>query len=897
MNMYLRVLLFAIILIPTASASMCPKNIYYLTPGYSFADGNVIFSHMDMDLSKSGIQNIAKVPPGELTTAEIAWGWGSNCPDCTVYINSFGSWDTDKDIMKLYSGPKGEFPSDSKIPISFMTPNTPGVYKFRVIFAYDKEYALDFDGSNLCSEAECQAREECSVLIAEGDINVTTLGAEGTTPLSVELTSPKTTAVSGILKANVGAVIPINADVKAPPNTTVDITIEIDDQEVSGFLPYSWNTFNSSEGTHWIVVIAEDENGTRAYDEIEVLLLNKTGEYGAIPPLVWKQRIKGTVNDLDISEKGDYIVAGSIEGFAYLFDRSGKKLWEHDLSASINSVSIDALGERLLFASGSILYYLNGEGLLVWNYTNPTEINSVAMNREGSRIALSSENVLYYLTGNGSLLWTYSTSNPINSIAINSDGSKVASASGNVLYYFSEDGALNWTYSSTTEINSVAMNRDGNRIAFTSGNVLYYMDNLASLLWNLTDITDVALSSDDSLILAKSDNILHVVNNRGSVLWKEISENAMGTISVSPQGKFLVYSEGDSIFLRDNSHVTIAEQPIIEIYAVVALLAILVVGIFVKRKGISSTLSKIGIKRAEAEKGDKEAAPAHVEVATLKIIVTNNKTKKPIKGAKVLSGNKVTYTNDNGKAIFEDVQFGEYTVIVEKEAYQPSQETRAVGEGENLIEIALIPQVGATGKNEEALKGIMYNLSKEYESVSNYDTCLPNYYKSIGERIVEFLEMLSHSPEFFEAENREEILDSFVEAGAVTSSGLREVISDWRNVKLYQAASELEKSQCDAKAVEVKKLRASLTNPEALRHEIERRLSELDKKMMDHMNELTIIPVSTLWQVSKDLLRESLAASGYRKLALLFFANILTEYTDNMLEDAEIIKRLKFAIL
>jgi hypothetical protein len=895
--MYIRVLLFAIILIPTVSASPCPKNVYYLTPGYQFAEGNMILGYMDMDLSKSGPQDTSKVPPGELTTAEIAWEWGPNCPDCTVYINSFGSWNPDNDITKLYSGPKGEFQSDSKIPISFVAPNTPGVYKFRVIFAYDKEYALDFDGSNLCSEAECQTRGECSVLIAEGDINVTTLGASGTTPLSVELTSPKTTEVSGILKANVGAVIPINADINAPPNTTVNVTIEIDDKEVSGFLPFSWNTFNSTGGTHWIVVIAKDENGTLAYDEIEVFLQNKTGEYGVIPPLVWRQRIKGTVNDIDISEKGAYVVAGSIDGFAYLFDKSGRKIWEHDLAAPVNSVAINALGERLLFASGSILYHLNGEGQLIWNYTSPAKINSVAMNREGDKIAFSSENVLYYLTENGSLLWTYSTSNPISSIAINSDGSNIASASGNVLYYFSEDGTLDWTYSSTTEINSVALNHEGDRIAFASGGVLYYMDNLASLLWNLTDISDIALSSDGGLILAKSDNILLAFNNRGSLLWKEISENALGTISVSSDGKFLIYSEDDSIFLRDNSQVTISEQPRIWMYGVVILLAILALEIFVKRKGISSTLQKIGIKRAEAEISGEEAALAQVEVAALKIIVTNNKTKRPIKGAKVLSGNRVVYTDELGEAIFKDVQFGEHIVTVEKESYQPWQETRTVGEGENLMEIALLPQVGTTGKNEEILKGIMYDLSKEYESVSNHDTCLPNYYKSIGERIVEFLEMLSHSPEFFEAESRGELLDSFIEAGSITCKGLRDVISDWRNLKLYQAASELENAQCNAKEVEVEKLRASLNNPEALRHEIERRLTELDKKMMDHMNELTIIPVSTLWQVSKDLLRESLAASGYRRLSMLFFANVLTEYTDNMLENEEIVKRLKFAIL
>jgi len=819
--MNIKILLFVVLLIPTVSASECPKNVYYLTPEYVFADGNMVFKYIDMDLSKDGIQNILRVRPGELVTVEVSWAWGPNCPDCTVYINSFGSWAPDNDIMKLYSGPKGGASSVSRTPISFLAPDTPGEYEFRIIFAYDKEYAADFDGSNLCSTAECQTRGECSILIAEGDINVTMLTPAGTIPLSLKITSPKTTEVSGILKANVGAIIPIHADINIPPNTTVNITVKIDDNEVSSLLPYSWNTFDSSVGSHRIVVTAKDETGNLAYDEFMVLLQNRTGAYGVIPPLLWRQRIKGIVNDIDISEKGSYIVAGSDDGFVYLFDRGGRKIWEYPLSG------------------------------------------------------------------------------PVNSVALSSGGKNLLSASGNVLYYFNEDGSLIWTYSSSTEIKSVAMNRDGDRIALTSGNVLYYVDDLASLLWNLTDITDVAISSDGRLILAKSDNILLAINKGGSIIWQEVSENILGTISISPDGKFLTYSEGESVFLRDNSRITISERSRIWIYAAIMILAVLAVGIFVKRKRISFVLQKIRIKRAESEEGGREAplTTAPVEVATLKIRVINYKTKRPIKAAKTLIENRITVTDENGEATLKDVRFGERTITVEKELYQPTQKTCVVGEGKNFVEIGLTPKVMATSKNEETLKGIMYNLSKAYESVSSYDTCLPNYYKSIGGRIIEFLEMLSYSPELIEAGERKEFIDSFVEVGSMTCNGLLDVMTDWRNVKLYQAASELEKTECDAKEVKIEALHAIFTSPESLGREIESRLSTLDNRMMEHMSKLTIIPVSTLWQVSKELLSESSTASGYRKLATLFFANVLTSHTNDMFEKEEIVKRLEFSLL
>lgn len=879
-------------LIPSVSASECSKNVYYLTPEYVFADGNMVFKYIDMDLSRGGPQNILTARPGELVTVEVSWAWGSNCPDCTVYVNAFGSWDPGNDIMEMYSGPKGKVASVSKVPISFMTPDTPGIYKFRVVFAYDREYSADFDGSNLCSSSECQKRGECSVLIAEGNINVTTLSPSGTIPLFIEMTRPKTTAVSGILEADVGAVIPVDAVVNAPPNMTVNVTVKIDANEVSSLLPYSWNTFESSAGSHKISVVARDEMGNVVSDEITVLLLNRTGTYGTIPPLLWKQRINGLIKDVDISDKGAFIIAGSDRGFVYLFDKSDRKLWEYPLPSPINGVAFNSDAEKLLFASGNILYYLDRNGSLIWTYPGSMEIKSVAMDNAGNRIAFASGNVLYYLDSAGALLWTYSTSNQITGIEINADGDRIAAISGNVLYYLGGDGAMLWTHSSLAETKSVAMNDKGDRIAFTSGNVLYYMDDMASLLWNLTGITDVSISADGHFILATSGNALFAINKGGSLIWQDISKNPIGTVSVSADGRFLAYSEGESVFLRDNSQVTIPEQSKNWIYAVIILI-ILAAGILLKKNFI---LRKIGIKKGDAGR-EAPPPPPPVKVSTLKLRVVNYKTKRPIGKASVRIRDNIAMTDEHGNTLMKDVPVGERTVIVEREAYQPAQKSCVIGDDENFVEVTLVPAIRATGKNEETLKGAMYNLSREYEKVSMHDTCLPNYYRSVGERIVEFLEMLSYSPELIEAEDQKEFIDSFVEVGAITCDGLLEVITDWRNVKLYQAASELEKTECDAKSVEIEALHMVFANPDSLKREIESRLGALDSKMMDHMNKLTIIPVSTLWQVSKELFRESSSASGYRKLAMLFFANVLISYTNDMLENEEIVKRLKFALL
>ncbi|MEE8400975.1 MAG: PQQ-binding-like beta-propeller repeat protein, partial [Candidatus Hydrothermarchaeaceae archaeon] len=433
--MNIRFLFFIIFLIPAVSAAECPKNIYYLTTGYVFADGNLIFNFLDMDLTEPQVQGDFVSRPGELVTVEVKWTWGPNCPDCTVYVNSFGTWDPGNDISKLYSMSKGKETSVARVPITFLAPTTPGVYKFRVLFAYDKEYAKDFDASNLCSSEECRLRGECSILIAEGDINVTEIGAGGKKPLSVELTRPKTSAVSGTLKTNVGAVIPIDAKILRPQNTSVNVTVRIDDTHVSDLLPYSWNTFNSTVGSHRILVTVNDENGTIATDEIKVLLQNNTGTFGVIPPIIWGQRMKGIASGLDISEKGSYVVAGSNNGLVYLFDQTGKKIWEYDLSEPISSVAISSDGNNLIFSSGNVLYYLSNNGSMIWTYSTSSPIISTAINADGSRIASASGNVLYYLEKNGSLLWTYSTSSPIISTAINADGSRIASASGNVLYY------------------------------------------------------------------------------------------------------------------------------------------------------------------------------------------------------------------------------------------------------------------------------------------------------------------------------------------------------------------------------------------------------------------------------------------------------------------------------
>jgi hypothetical protein len=121
---------------------------------------------------------------------------------------------------------------------------------------------------------------------------------------------------------------------------------------------------------------------------------------------------------------------------------------------------------------------------------------------------------------------------------------------------------------------------------------------------------------------------------------------------------------------------------------------------------------------------------------------------------------------------------------------------------------------------------------------------------------------------------------------------------DWRNVKIYRAAAQLEEEACEAKDIlgrleELSEFQRSVEKKSSM---VEERLRNVDQEIMRRMEKLTVLPVSSLWRASRGLLDKALMESGYRKVAMVLLSDALLDYTEEMLEREDIIARLEFAL-
>ncbi len=891
-----------IFFIQPAYGISCPKNVHMLTPDYNFADGVLVFKYLDMDVSAGGVQDKVTTKPSELLTGEVNWIWGPNCPECLVYVNSFGSWDLTSPVTEIFSGYKGGVTSTVKIPFSFKAPATPGTYRFRIIFAFDKGPSSDFHASNLCSQVECEEKGECHILIAEGEVIVTEPGVNNTLPPSIDIISPISTSVSGIVTTEVGSVITINAKADKP----VNFSVEIDGNKVSDILPYSWNTFNLSEGSHTIAVIGRDNIGNVVRKEITVILTNTTLSLGQQPILLWSYEAIGEVNSIDVSPDGKYIAAGTSVGVFYLFGNNGEVILDSKFLRGVRKTAISSGGEYIALSTENVLYYLQKNGTILWNTSFPVAVNSISITPDGEFVAVGSGNIIKYFDKNGVELWSYSTSNNINDVSISSDGEYIAAASGNVIYYLKGDGSLDWTFSASRELKDLSITSDGAFIAATTENTLYYLDKVASILWNYSgnNFKSVTVASNGEIITVTSGSTIILLERRGRVVSRFLADGEITLTDLSSQGDYLAYASSKKLYFLDNSGRRIVATPSIPRYLLptgVAVLFLAIVVLLLRRKMrvvVKKEEKPLKIESSEI-RISKEKEPLREQYGKVLVKVVNSRTKKPIPLASVSLRGLVKTTDERGEASFENVPLRRAELSVVKEEYEEQIEVFDV-DIENKIIIEMNPRSILTQEQREEIQRSLEILKGAYEKVSTLDTCIPNYYVSVAERIAKIIEMAGYSPEVFKSEKElEKVLDYLITKFQDICKELSEIMVDWRNIKIYKAAGKLDPSNCMAGEIDEKV--DELQDLDALAGRgllyLREEIRSVDKLIISKMDELTVLPVSSLWKISKYLADEASSKEKVEKAINVFLSKIILNYSKDMLENDSIVKRLKFALV
>jgi len=179
-----------------------------------------------------------------------------------------------------------------------------------------------------------------------------------------------------------------------------------------------------------------------------------------------KYKMKDWIEDICLSEEGEFIACASRDNYLYLLNNKGEILWKYRLLNRPKAVAINASGQFVAVGSKGYIYFLDGQGRLVSKYETDEEIKSIALSDNGENIIGASQNWLYSLNKDGKLLWKKLIDDGIKAVSLSGDGKYISLGSviGNV-YLLNQNGELLWKYGIGNCIWGLALTRNGEYLA------------------------------------------------------------------------------------------------------------------------------------------------------------------------------------------------------------------------------------------------------------------------------------------------------------------------------------------------------------------------------------------------------------------------------------------------
>jgi len=175
-----------------------------------------------------------------------------------------------------------------------------------------------------------------------------------------------------------------------------------------------------------------------------------------------KYKMKDWIEDICLSEEGEFIACATRDNYLYLLNNKGELLWKYRLLNRPRAVAIDASGQFVAVASKGFISFLDSQGRLVSKYETDEEIKSIALSDSGENIMGASQNWLYFLSKDGELLWKKLIEDGVKAISLSGNGKYISlgSVRGNV-YLLNQGGEILWKYGIGNCIWGVALTRGG----------------------------------------------------------------------------------------------------------------------------------------------------------------------------------------------------------------------------------------------------------------------------------------------------------------------------------------------------------------------------------------------------------------------------------------------------
>jgi hypothetical protein len=280
----------------------------------------------------------------------------------------------------------------------------------------------------------------------------------------------------------------------------------------------------------------------------------------------WKYQTDDTVVSVGVSADGNYTVAGTETGTVFLLAGNGTLLWFYSFEVDVKCVAISGDGSRVVvgiheYRGGeSDIYLFDTLGNIVWenDLVEGSWPCDVAISPDAKYIvAGDTDDKVYFYDIYGSLMWTYTANNWVSAVSISSGGEYAAAGSwDNSLYFFNKTGSLLWSYEFEDHVYAVSVSPEGEYVgagARFDENLLLFDKNGNILLETPVYISlkAVSLSANAERIAFGAYKRISVVNKTGDVIFEQETEDDIGDVAITGDGKFVVFGCSDHVYFME----------------------------------------------------------------------------------------------------------------------------------------------------------------------------------------------------------------------------------------------------------------------------------------------------------------------------------------------------------
>jgi len=294
----------------------------------------------------------------------------------------------------------------------------------------------------------------------------------------------------------------------------------------------------------------------------------------------------------------------------------------------------------------------------------------------------------------------------------------------------------------------------------------------------------------------------------------------------------------------------------------------------------------------------------------MKVKVLDSASRTPVPGAVVrnasgadaggVTGSATQKTDATGEAIFTLDRGGQRTVSVS--GIPNLYEGKTVSVDGDTATILLSSTVRPDPEQDARLRFVREAFENRYREVSGYDRCIPNFYRSVAQRLIEYVRGMTAVHFIRGKAGPKEVTDQMTSVIESVCTELSEIMASKRNIDLYarSRAGNENSAGCNASQISYDQLSDLIASPSGFVSEtspkVERALLEIDREITSRTRDMSMLPITGVWSIAKSLLADQ-SGDDLEHAIRISIADTLLMYAKEMYENPEIVKRMKQGIL